>query len=299
VDDEPEERDAADAESGSALAMLHDLEVKGRAPKTGYDRDLFRWRDDMDRNGCDTRNDVLRRDLTGLTLKTGGCVVLGGTLTSDYTGDTFDFIRGDGNNIDIDHVVALSNAWQTGAQALSEGELVELANDPINLLAVESSVNRSKGDGDAATWLPPRKGYRCEYVARQIRVKHDYDLWVTPPEFDAMERLLLDCDEDAFGGDDWPGRGGGDVRETVSGSSGGSSGAGRSGGSGGASSGGSRSGSSGSGGAGESSSGSAGSGSVYYKNCTAAREAGAAPVHVGDPGYASHLDRDGDGVGCE
>jgi hypothetical protein len=254
VDDEPEERDAADAESGSALAMLHDLEVKGRAPKTGYDRDLFRWREDTDRNGCDTRNDVLRRDLTGLTLKTGGCVVLGGTLTSDYTGDTFDFIRGDGNNIDIDHVVALSNAWQTGAQALSEGELVELANDPINLLAVESSVNRSKGDGDAATWLPPRKGYRCEYVARQIRVKHDYDLWVTPPEFDAMERLLLDCDEDAFGGDDWPGRGGGDVRETVSGSSGGSgsSGAGRSGGSGGASSGGSRSGSSGSGGAGES-----------------------------------------------
>ncbi|HJG81184.1 MAG TPA: excalibur calcium-binding domain-containing protein [Brevibacterium senegalense] len=303
ADDEPAE-DAADAESGSALAMLHELEVKGRAPKSGYDRDLFRWREDTDRNGCDTRNDVLRRDLTGLTLKAGGCVVLGGTLTSDYTGDTFDFIRGDGNNIDIDHVVALSNAWQTGAQGLSEDELVELANDPINLLAVESSVNRSKGDGDAATWLPPRKGYRCEYVARQIRVKHDYGLWVTPPEFDAMERLLLDCDEDEFGEDDWPGRGGGDVRETVSGSSGGSgasggSGTGRSGGSGGASSGGSGSGSTGSGGAGESSSGSAGSGSVYFENCTAARDAGAAPVHVGDPGYASHLDRDGDGVGCE
>ena len=106
VDDE---QGVAEAESGSALAMLRDLEVKGRAPKTGYDRDLFRWREDTDRNGCDTRNDVLRRDLTGLTLKTGGCVVLGGTLTSDYTGDTFDFIRGDGNNIDIDHVVALSN----------------------------------------------------------------------------------------------------------------------------------------------------------------------------------------------
>ena len=301
------DREAEDAESGSALLMLHELEVKGRAPKTGYDRDLFGWRDDTDRNGCDTRNDVLRRDLTDLTLKTGGCVVLGGTLTSDFTGDTFDFIRGDGNNIDIDHIVSLSNAWQTGAQGLSEDELVELANDPINLLAVESSVNRSKGDGDAATWLPPRKGYRCEYVARQIRVKHDYGLWVTPPEFDAMERLLLDCDEDEFGEDDWPDRGGGDVRETVSGSSGsgssgtsggsGSSGATRSGGSGSAWSGASSgSGSSGSGGA---SSGSAGSGSVYFENCTAARDAGAAPVHVGDPGYASHLDRDGDGVGCE
>ena len=296
ADDEPAE-DAADAESGSALAMLHELEVKGRAPKSGYDRDLFRWREDTDRNGCDTRNDVLRRDLTGLTLKTGGCVVLGGTLTSDYTGDTFDFIRGDGNNIDIDHVVALSNAWQTGAQGLSEDELVELANDPINLLAVESSVNRSKGDGDAATWLPPRKGYRCEYVARQIRVKHDYGLWVTQPEFDAMERLLLDCDEDEFGEDDWPGRGGGDVRETVSGSSGSGSfgNSSDSRGSGRASSGGWGSGSSESGGP----SGSSGPGSVSFENCTAAREAGAAPVHVGDPGYASHLDRDGDGVGCE
>jgi uncharacterized membrane protein YgcG len=295
------DRDAGDAESGSALRMLHGLEVKGRAPKTGYDRDLFGWRDDTDRNGCDTRNDVLRRDLTDLTLKTGGCVVLGGTLTSDYTGDTFDFIRGDGNNIDIDHVVALSTAWQTGAQKLTDAERVELGNDPVNLLAVESSVNRSKGDGDAATWLPPRKGYRCEYVARQIQVKHDYDLWVTPPEFDAMERLLPDCDEDAFGSDDWPGRGGGDVSETVSGSSGsGSSGnSGGSGGSGRASSGGSGSGSSGSGGSAVSSSGASGSESVYFENCTAAREAGAAPVHAGDPGYASHLDRDGDGVGCE
>ena len=299
ADDEPAE-DADDAESGSALAMLHELEVKGRAPKSGYDRDLFRWREDTERNGCDTRNDVLRRDLTGLTLKAGGCVVLGGTLTSDYTGDTFDFIRGDGNNIDIDHVVALSNAWQTGAQGLSEDELVELANDPINLLAVESSVNRSNGDGDAATWLPPRKGYRCEYVARQIAVKDKYELWVKPAEADAMERVLDGCDgflalEDD---DQWPATGEGDVIATESdpnqapattepdpapapkkslfpsGSSGSSSG-------------------------GSSSGSSSGSGSVYYKNCAAAREAGAAPVHAGDPGYGKHLDRDGDGVGCE
>ena len=306
-DDESQERDPGEAEAGSALQMLGELQVKGRAPKTGYDRDLFRWREDVDRNGCDSRNDVLRRDLTGITLKTGGCVVLDGTVTSDYTGDTFDFIRGDGNNIDIDHVVALSNAWQTGAQALSEDERVALANDPINLLAVESSVNRSKGDGDAATWLPPRKSYRCEYVARQIRVKHDYGLWVTPPEYDAMERLLLDCDEDTFGEDDWPARDGGDVVAWESGASGssGSSGASGSGaGSSGAGSSGSgrSSGESGGGGARSKSSGSGSSGGASggaYKNCTAAREAGAAPVYAGDPGYGRHLDRDGDGVGCE
>ncbi|MCT1873587.1 HNH endonuclease family protein [Brevibacterium luteolum] len=98
------------AAPGSALAMLAELEVKGRAPKTGYDREFFGWRDDTDRNGCDTRNDVLRRDLRDITLQHSGCVVLGGRLTSKFSGDTFDFIRGDGNNIDIDHLVALSNA---------------------------------------------------------------------------------------------------------------------------------------------------------------------------------------------
>lgn len=74
-----------------------------------------------------------------------------------------------------------------------------------------SQVNQSKGAGDAATWLPPLAGYRCEYVARQIQVKHNYNLWVTPPEFDAMERLLLNCDEDESGDDDWPARGEGEV----------------------------------------------------------------------------------------
>lgn len=293
------DRDPDDAVTGSALQMLYELEVKGRAPKTGYDRDLFGWRDDVDHNGCDTRNDVLRRDLDDISLKSGGCVVMGGSLTSDYTGDTFDFIRGDGNNIDIDHVVALSNAWQTGAQQLSGSELLDFGNEPVNLLAVESGVNRSKGDGDAATWLPPRKGYRCEYVARQIQVKHDYDLWVTPPEFDAMERLLLDCDEDEFGDDEWPDRGDGDVTsepvreskkkpapegEPAPKVNSGASGSGASG--------------SGSSGADSAGSGSSG-GSAYYKNCTVARDAGAAPVRAGEPGYGKHLDRDGDGIGCE
>lgn len=304
TDSDDEQPDAA---TGSALAMLYELEIKGRAPKTGYDRDDFGWRDEVDRNGCDTRNDVLRRDLSNITLRTGGCVVLGGTLTSDYSGETFDFVRGDGNNIDIDHVVALSNAWQTGAQSLSPDELVEFGNDPLNLLAVESSLNQQKGDGDAATWLPPNTSYRCEYVARQITVKHAYDLWVVPPEFDAMERLLLDCDEDAAEDDPWPATGDGDVSETVDdeaprgpGSEGGPSGSGSAGsGSGGSESGRSGAGQSGAGSDSGSSSGPGTGAGGAFKNCTQARDLGGAPVYEGQPGYGPHLDRDGDGVGCE
>ena len=276
---------------GTALAQLAGLEEKGRAPKTDYDRDLFGWRDDMDRNGCDTRNDVLRRDLTAITLKGGtdGCVVQRGTLDSPYSGDTIDFDRSD-SAVDIDHVVALSDAWQTGAANWDEQTMRELANDPLNLLAVDSGLNRQKGDGDAATWLPPKKDYRCEYVARQIAVKDKYELWVKPAEADAMERVLDGCDgflalEDD---DQWPDAGEGDVvateeepapapattepepaPETEPAPKG-------------------EPGSSGSGG-----------GSGPFENCAAAREAGAAPVYATDPGYGRHLDGDGDGVGCE
>lgn len=274
--------------------MLDELTVKGRAPKTGYDGDLFKWRSDTDHNGCDTRNDVLRRDLTDITLKarTHGCIVLAGTLADPYKGETYNFDRSV-NAVDIDHVVARSNAWQTGAFEFDEETLKEFGNDPVNLLAVSSSLNRQKGDGDAATWLPPNKQYRCEYVARQIAVKHKYELWVVPAEKAAMERVLGTCDDQAaFTEDaDWPGPGDGDVvateeetrpaKQSPSGSSSTGSGSSASGASGG------------------SSSGSSSNSSMYFENCTAAREAGAVPVRRGDPGYGSHLDRDGDGIGCE
>lgn len=297
------------ASPGTALAMLAELEVKGRAPKTGYDREFFGWRDDTDRNGCDTRNDVLRRDLRDITLQHSGCVVLGGRLTSKFSGDTFDFIRGDGNNIDIDHLVSLSNAWQTGAQSFDAATAVEFGNDPLNLLAVESRLNAQKGDSDAATWLPPRKPYRCEYVSRQIAVKRKYELWVVPAEKEAMIRVLSACDDEpAFTSDaSWPSTSGGDITSyvdapTKNGS--GSSGSGRSS-SGGSGPGGSGSGTSSNGsGAKSDSRGSGGSGpgsgtGGAYKNCTEARDRGGAPVHVGEPGYGSHLDLDGDGIGCE
>nr|WP_306270235.1 DUF1524 domain-containing protein [Ornithinimicrobium sp. HY1793] len=153
----------------------------------------------MDRNGCDARNDILRRDLADLVTKAGtqGCVALSGTLTSPYSGETIDFVRDStGGSIEIDHVVALSDAWQKGAQAWDEDTLRTFGNDPLNLLAVEGRLNAQKGAGDTATWLPPDKSFRCEFVARQVAVKHDYALWVTQAEFDAMERILTSCPDE-------------------------------------------------------------------------------------------------------
>ncbi len=183
---------------GTAVTTLATLTIKGRAPKTGYDRALFgqAWAD-VDRNGCDTRNDILRRDLTRYTLKAGthGCLVLKGTLNDPYTGTKISFVRGQAtsNAVQIDHVVALSDAWQKGAQQLSQPGRTAFANDPLNLLAVDGPTNLRKGDGDAATWLPPRKAGRCAYVARQIAVKHRYGLSVTAAERDAMVRVLTAC----------------------------------------------------------------------------------------------------------
>lgn len=184
------------ATNTAALAVLATLPVKGRAPKTGYDRtESFgsAWQD-VDQNGCDTRNDILARDLTVLVVDTS-CEVQSGTLLGPYTGLTIAFVRGQATSslVQIDHVVALSNAWQTGAQQLSPERRVALANDPLNLLAVDGVTNSRKGDGDTATWLPPLKSYRCAYVARQVSVKASYALWVTAAEHDAMTRILSGC----------------------------------------------------------------------------------------------------------
>lgn len=256
----PAARPAADAAPGSALAAVEGLVVKGRAPRTGYDRDLFgRGWVDVDRNGCDTRNDVLSRDLVDVTTEPGthGCVVLTGTLHDPYGGATITFRRGAGTGalVQVDHVVALSDAWQKGAQQWDAATRVAFANDPLNLVAVDGALNAQKGDGDAATWLPPAKESRCPYVARQVAVKRAYGLWVTAAERDAMVRVLSTCpDEPLPAGDPAPSpapQGAGVPR------------------------------------------------SEPFESCAAARAAGAAPVRVGEPGYGPHLDGDGDGIGCE
>ena len=177
-----------------ALAALNNLEVKGRAPKTGYARSQFPHWSDPDRNGCDARNDTLKRDLTNITYKVGtrDCKVIAGQLLDPFSGKVITFSTTK-VVIDIDHVVALSNAWQTGAAYFDKNKRSQIANDPLNLLAVDSKLNRQKGDGDAATWLPPYKAFRCEYVARQVAVKAKYGLWVTKPEKVAIDKILSTC----------------------------------------------------------------------------------------------------------
>ncbi|SDS59084.1 GmrSD restriction endonuclease domain-containing protein [Microlunatus soli] len=185
---------SARAPADSALAAVAALTVKGRAAKTGYVRARFgsAW-PDSDDNGCRQRDDVLNRDLRSKTFD--GCKVLTGVLDDPYTGKTILFRRGQRSSaeVQIDHVVALSDAWQKGAQQWSQQTRVSFANDTLNLLAVGQSVNASKGDGDTATWLPPNKPFRCQYVARQVAVKKNYGLSVTAAERDAMVRVLSGC----------------------------------------------------------------------------------------------------------
>ncbi|MFJ4025758.1 HNH endonuclease family protein [Paenarthrobacter sp. NPDC089989] len=182
-----------------ASEALDQLEVKGRSSKSDYDRTAFgpAWQD-VDRNGCDTRNDILRRDLAGVEFTTGStCKIAAGEIQEPYTGASVSFRRGQDTSslLQIDHVVALADAWQKGAKQLSAQQRQMLANDPLNLIAADGPANVKKGAGDAATWLPPNKNFRCHYVARQISVKTAYKLWVTQAEKDAMKRVLAACPE--------------------------------------------------------------------------------------------------------
>ncbi len=180
---------------GSAVEALGKLAIKGRAPRTDYKRAQFD--DDWQRLGaCDIRNHILRRDMTEVkTVSETDCTVISGLLDDPYTGNRINFVRGrdTSDDVQIDHVVALSDAWQKGAQQLSATTRQEFANDPLNLLAVDGPVNQKKSDSDAATWLPPNKPYRCQYIARQIAVKAKYTLWITQAEHDAMHRVLDTC----------------------------------------------------------------------------------------------------------
>jgi hypothetical protein len=263
---------------------------------------------DVDRNGCDTRNDILKRDLTGISFTNSvPCKVQSGTLADPYTGTTINFLRGSATSsaVQIDHVVALSDAWQKGAQQLTTAQRTAFANDPLNLQATDGPTNMKKGDGDAATWLPPNKGFRCEYVARQISVKATYSLWVTQAEHDAMATILSNCSGQMAPTNE--------KAPTVAAPA-------------------------------PAATQPApvqaapapvapapvppapaaqapvpaapapvapapvvpapvpaapAPAAVYYANCAAARAAGAAPIYVGSPGYRPALDRDSDGVACE
>lgn len=178
----------------TAVSVLNTLPVKGKAASTGYNRDKYgaAWAD-ADKNGCDTRNDILARDLTSdVFADKKKCVIASGTLQDPYTGKTIKHVRG-GNKVDIDHVVALGQSWVSGGQALSAAQRLAFANDPLNLLAVDASANRAKSASEASAWLPANKAQRCMYVATQIAVKKKYVLSVTAAEKTAMASVLKSC----------------------------------------------------------------------------------------------------------
>lgn len=183
-----------------ALSALASVAIKGRAPKTGYERDLFAT--DWDYSfGCDTRNKILRRDFSEFVLRSGSsCIIETGVLQDPYTGEAISFQRGVGtsNAVEIDHVVSLSDAWQKGAQQLTGDQRYALYNDPLNLLAVSGPANSQKSDSDAASWLPANKGFRCAFVARQVAVKLSYNLWMTQAEFDTISNILSECPEQSL-----------------------------------------------------------------------------------------------------
>lgn len=179
------------AQSSLAIDTLEQLEVKGRAPKTNYSREQFGGGWDTIQ-GCSVRNVILYRDLQEVQLN-DECIVASGRLNDPYSGDEILFTRENSSEVQIDHVVALSDAWQKGAQQLTNERREQLANDPLELLAVSGRENQAKSDGDAATWLPSNKSFRCEYVARQIAVKIKYQLWVTSAEKEAIQLVLKTC----------------------------------------------------------------------------------------------------------
>ena len=176
-----------------AINVLELLEVKGRAPKTGYDREEFysTW---PSVDGCSLRQRVIRREF-GETAVLDGCTVVAGEFDEPYTGEHKKFSTREeiSRGIQIDHVVALSDAWQKGAQYMEKTVRYAMATDPLNLLAVDAAANQKKSDGDAATWLPSNKKFRCQYVARQVSVKYKYGLWVTEAEKTAIHDILVNC----------------------------------------------------------------------------------------------------------
>ena len=183
-----------DTDKPLAINELEKLSVKNRVSKNGYKRAEFgngwaRW------NKCDTRQKILSRDLVDIIFDDDKCTVLSGTLNDPYTGEIISFTRGKStsNAVQIDHVVALSNAWQTGAQLLDRDTRIAMANDDLELIAVQGKANQQKSDRDASEWLPSNIAFRCQYVARQIAVKIKYALWVTQNEYDAIKRVLNTC----------------------------------------------------------------------------------------------------------
>ncbi len=185
----------------AARATLNRLPVKGWDRVTDYARYRFgdTWSDDVNvefgHNGCNTRDDILRRDLADLVVRPGTCYAQSGVLHDPYTDQTIPFTRGPTTSdvVQIDHLVSLSDAWYKGAREWDDQRRRDFANDPRNLLAVGAQANFNKAFRDATAWLPTNEAFRCEFVARQIDVKAAYGLWLSANEKRAMRDVLARC----------------------------------------------------------------------------------------------------------
>lgn len=181
-----------------ALMRLQTLTTVSGRSDWRYDRELFgqRWAD-IDRNGCDTRNDVLGKDLMNPMFKPGtrDCKVLAGQLLDPYTGETIDFVSGQNTSVlvQIDHVVALGWAWRHGADVWSDDTRVRFANDPANLAAVGGAINQAKSASGPSEWLPEVPAPRCAYVERFVGVLDAYDLGINTRDRAAAETVLAQC----------------------------------------------------------------------------------------------------------
>jgi hypothetical protein len=185
-----------EADRAAARKLIARVATKGRGPKTGYDRDKFgyAWMDTADgvpwaRNGCDTRNDLLKRDGEDLSYRKGSdCVVVSMALHDPYTGRTIHWTKSHATTVQIDHVMPLSYDWQMGAAHWTKDKREQIANDPLNLIPVDGPANSAKSDSGPATWLPPSKSIRCAYSVRFAQVSLKYELPVTAADKQMMLR---------------------------------------------------------------------------------------------------------------
>lgn len=255
-----------DDPADSAVVVLASLIVAPEQP-IGYERELFRHWTDADGDGCDTRAEVLIAESLGSVQRDYPCQVIAGDWYSAYDG----LVWTDPAELDIDHVVALAEAWRSGAWQWSPDAREAFANDLTDertLIAVTDSTNQSKSDDDPSEWLPPRAADTCRFVGDWLAVKVRWGLSVDPVEHDALSELLAgECAGLRIAPVTAPPASTAavvtEIPVATTAAPGGSD------------------------------------ENVYYPNCAAVRAAGMDPLYIGDPGYRTGLDRDGDGVACE